>query len=480
MNSKMLIAGGLLTVLVLSCMPPAPDSGSYAGAFEDAQILQQYLPAIEASLSLVEVSDDPPASVYRGGSVSLPADADGPQKTIFPANAPGLPDDPDDMFDILEMEDGYARFPSGSGFIADFYGEAGNQAYMTLHQMEDGWGDYRVNLYVYPTLSPAVWYEIERYRVNGDSWTEIIDETGEANAIAYEQLTTYYFDGREENRDVVWSRWADAAPGDRYVASYFEIPVSFDDDDFDYPDSIVAPTKTTADFDDYAVEVHTTVTNKHRRNQFESEGVEFYMEDDNDVVVNKYSKSYFKERMAWGKFTHDTETVRYYSVDEDGNKVVRAKTVNEFSNDGSRTTTESIDITIDADVTSYDSQITAALAGDQSYEVEISLTETGVDTNIYTGTLIVGSRIVDVYLDSENGLEVEGQGQLRFRAHKVKHFDHSPFDWEQFVTFTTKNGRFVGLLNSGHLEGTYKTKKGKTISLAVGKSFTSVGGNTLQ
>ena len=157
------------------------------------------------------------------------------------------------------------RYPAGAAYEEDFYDELGNRAYMELRESTDGWGAYQVSLFIYPTLSTSVRYNLEQYRVPADTWDTIVNKTtGASDPTAFENYKAYYFDNRIETRSVVWTRWVPNSDGSysTYPADSFTLPTDFSDSVYTYPASVAAeePTKTTvADTaDDYAS--HTTYT----------------------------------------------------------------------------------------------------------------------------------------------------------------------------------------------------------------------------
>ena len=457
MNRTIRIFFGIsIILLIFACKPPEYNSeeasDTFASTLSDAKYLQQLLPALDASLALLAV--------------------DGPSESVFPGTPPGLPDTPEEMYaDYFVPELGYARFPSENGYVDDLYDEIGNSSYIELKETTDGWGEYQVTIYIYPTLSPAIWYEVEQYRINGgeapDGWYTIVGEDGASDPTAFELLTTYYFDGRWENREVAWSRWVS---DERYDTAYFAIPESFDDPAYDYPDTIVPPTKVAVtDINDYAAEVHSVIN--YPKWDITGENVEFY----NEWIsggVNKYSKAFTSEKMEWGNHSHEKRTVRIYTIDPDGNKTVRAKTINIFSKGGERTETEAIDITVVGDTTSYSSIVGVVLNENSSYEVSMDLEETS--ENVFEGTLTSGESTVVVSLDALNGLEMtQGGRKLKYQVHNVNHFGftHST----QKVTFESDDGDFEGEYESGQLDGDYTPKKGNKTKMMVGKSAVGIG-----
>ena len=213
------------------------DSYDADDAADDVDTLQELVPAIEASLSLAVVPSSSTAT-----SLS---------KTIYPAIVPAdFSATPGELYtDFYSSSLGYARYPA-SGFIEDFYLEEGNRAFVELRQSTDGWGDYQVSLYVYPSLSPVVEYVREQYRVDAGSWYYIVDpDTGESNPIAYEDYRSIYYDGAIEHRTVEWTRYVD---GFVYVLDYYAMPDDYSDAAYTYPDPILEPDKIAAQLEEYA------------------------------------------------------------------------------------------------------------------------------------------------------------------------------------------------------------------------------------
>jgi hypothetical protein len=388
----------LLAVLLCACGSAEDASENPTTATEptdnDGEVALLVLPGLEASQSLLSVTATTTSAL---------------NKTIGTYNA-SLPATPDlcatESSDCKKIGTNIYRFPS-SGYIQTFYGDTGNQSYMTLENTTDDWGEYRVALFVYPTLSTSVAYVNEVYRVAGDSWDNLIDkETGAANAVAFENNTTMYFDKRKETRTTVWSRWID---NQSYPA--ITLPSTFDDDAWAY-DDFSEPTKEAVgdlggkqDFSSHSTYTITATCNTKKEKSCESaDGTEYYTEIPNgDGKLHKSSKARTRKTITYnnGKLkgmTITADTVRIYTVDANGDKTVKAKTSQTYTlKDTISTTTITETITTgdtDADtLTNYSSTRVVASSESKndkvktfSYEYTLALEETTASSNAYTGT----------------------------------------------------------------------------------------------
>jgi len=174
---SLVLTAAALVLALQACGGFIADS-NVRDAIEAGEEIKGYLPALDAAMALVQPQAAPAA------------------RTIFPGIADGLPATPADMWDNATMRptgSDVARFPA-TGYIEDFYGEEGNVALAELREVTDGWGDYQLTLTVYPSLSAAVWYTTEVYRViAGDtSWSPVDSVAGTVDALAFESITTTY------------------------------------------------------------------------------------------------------------------------------------------------------------------------------------------------------------------------------------------------------------------------------------------------
>jgi hypothetical protein len=333
-------------------------------------------------------------------------------KTIGLYNAAELPATPqacaDGAGECTALGDGVMRFPS-SGYLSSFYGQAGHQAYLTLAPTTDNWGIWRVVLSVYPTLSTDVRVTTEIYRLD-DNWTDLIGTDGNTSAIGFEEISTSYFDTRQETRTLLWSRWVD---NQSYPLP--TIPDSFDDVAWD---SIAEPTKqAVGDLgggEDFASHTTYVITSDQTDCGITKEkfcitetGEEFYtlIPDGNGVVssgaqsTNRKTTQFTEGESKDLEIVADTNTM--YLIDSTGKKTVQAKTTSTYTLDKklTSTTTTSTIITDDSDgdgLTNYDADMTVKSEESKhdtlktySYDYTLDLEETSSGSNVYSGTYVV-------------------------------------------------------------------------------------------
>lgn len=189
-----------------------------------------------------------------GASPLAPSFNGAAERTIGTSNtSAGFPATPIAMFGnatFSTSDTSIYRYPAGSAYEEDFYGELGTRAFMELRQTTDNWGVYQVSLYIYPTLSTSVRYNLEQYRVPADTWDTLVNKTtGLSDPTAFENYKAYYLDYRMETRTVVWTRWVPNSDGtfSTYPADSFTLPSDYTDSAYTFPASVAAeePTKTT-------------------------------------------------------------------------------------------------------------------------------------------------------------------------------------------------------------------------------------------
>lgn len=443
----------------------------YDPAIQDAHVLQEMLPALAASISLANPQVVTP-------------------KNVFPGTPEGLPATPAAMYTdpaYYDAKSGVARYPS-SGYVSDLYGEQGSAAYIELRRSTDGWGDYQVTVYVYPTLSAAVHYTVEQYRVAANAWWNLLDSSNQYDPIAFEALETHYFDNRIERRTLVSTRWSN---GMVYESTGLNPPADFDDSYYDYSGTAVtgSATRTASDsgsLQEYAAEVHSII-GPATGWMSTTMGIEFYTQLIEGSEFARYSKSYLIDTFKFSNRDTTTKTVRGYWIDTTGNKTVRAKTTGRFSQ-GNRswvsTTTEEILIeAADGIAASYSSTVKDYEDDVLQKTVTVTLDETAIDSNSYAGTMTVTeldgkTRTRNVTMDSDRGLDIYDESSkalssiLTYSAANVDHFGTS----ERMVVMSLQNGTFEGELTGGILAGKYTWNTGEVSAIHASSAFVAVDG----
>ncbi len=419
----------------------------------DAEAIQSMIPGLDASLSLYQTPEG--------------------TKTFGPWAASGLPDLTPAEYYTTYLSGDFARYPA-SGYISDYYGTQGYQAYIELRTVSDGWGDYQVKLYIYPTLSPEVDYTVETYRVKGDSW-DLVDSSGNADATAFESIQTVYFDGRVETRTVEWTRYVDDMV---FKASEFAIP----DDPSTLPDppssmsAITEPAKEAAVSGDgqYSSTTVSTIPGTAESGYVSTQAKEFYAELSDG---NKYSKSYVFTDLTSLGIDSTTSTIRVYMEDSSGNKQIRSKSSGSFnwgSLSWTTTGTEKIDITVDASgVTTYHS-ITKKTTGSSWRQTEITLTEDSANSNTFSGTETIttssgGSTTYTLTLDM-NGLVTKDSNGNTVVNYPLSDITANPL----IDIYLSSGGHFKGKKIGRILKGIYTSKGGKQATFILSKHFLKI------
>jgi hypothetical protein len=361
------------------------------------------------------------------------------------------------------------RYPSGDAFIEDFYGTAGNRAYLELAPYEDT-DLYRVDLFIYPTLSTTVDYVHEAYLViaNPEDGVEVpwalVDADGLDAPLNYLVNETVYFDGRTQTTNVEWSRYSDG------LDQYYEIPAigsrvpdDFDNALYDFPadpDS-ADPGKAAAGAGLYSAKSVSTIPDQG------TTATEYYTDSDPEADGNYeiFSVSYVDRNdeitLKKKALTITEQTVRRYYQDVNGNKTVRARTEAGMDYDGlssSTIVTESVEITDNGtNPITLDSVISAFKADDELYVITIDLDETGVGTNVFSGTMVneMADRqpvTYEITLSTTSGLTVRAAGDRKTQGN----FDNfSRNEFKDMVFDLSNGGNFKGKMNGGAIQGIY-------------------------
>lgn len=427
----------------------------------DLMQMQAMIPVIEAGLLVVV-----PNSTVSGSMFTI--------KTYTPSE--GDPGTPVDTYDGGggDAEAGETvRFPYQDGsYIKDFYGVAGNEAYLELTPYEGNTDLYRVDLYIYPTLSTTVDYVHEAYLVIADPvaagstpWA-LVDAAGDPAPLNYLVNETVYFDGRIQSTIVEWNRYSDGPGGERYYAIpdvANRVPDDFDDDVYLFPadPDAAEPVRVAAGEGVYSARTVSEIAD---------EGVtvtEYYTDvagaEGTEIFSASYVDQYREIRLRGKRLTIADKTVRRYYQDVDGNKTVRSRTLSDADYGGivssSKVLTEAVDIAkADSGAIVFGSLIEAYDAETEEllYTITTSITETGNGTNNFAGTMVStivgrGSTAYEVTLNTALGLVVSAAGD----GGTGGTFDG--FDRTKFAdfTFNLSNGDFTGSFRGGRLQGEY-------------------------
>ena len=374
-------------------------------------------------------------------------------------------DTPADLF-ASGSGDEEVTYPS-TGYIEDLYSE-GNMAYLTISQYDTSPELYRVNVYIYPTLSGAVEYTHEEYLVGAASWAPV-DEAGTQDFTAYITKKTVYFDGGIEYRTVEWANVA--ADANHY--GVMTVPTDFSDAAYDYPLFIDAPAADQEGV--YSVYVTGTIpTNGTVFTEFYSE-----TDDGSDGIANDgYSVSYVFQDLYSLSIPGEVKTVRRYQEDMDtGEKIQRARSIGSMTFSGVETT-KTITETVSITDTSYTSTVTQVTQRGTENAVttitETSLTEASADS--YTGEVTITiADTVTVYtasLSTTGGLTLINQET----GESIIEGGYMPVALEEgqdvIIIDLPEGGTIEGLLTSGRINGIIKS--GRAADIIIGPTYVQV------
>ncbi|MBT3275184.1 MAG: hypothetical protein HN368_18665 [Spirochaetales bacterium] len=430
----------------------------------DLDEMRAMIPVIEAGLMIATPEEESVAAAAFGTMTYTPGLTD--------------PDTPDLTYGTAT---GTVRYPTVDGtYLEDFYGTAGNDAYLTLTP----YGTttlYTVDLYIYPTLSTTVNYVHEQYLVEGSDGTwALSDALGNPDPLNYLVNETVYFDGRVQNTVVQWSRYSDGN-NEFYDIPADPVPDDFDDAAYDYV--IAEPAKMAAGTGEYSARVVSTIVDE------DVTVTEYYTDSDpeGDGLFEKFSISYVETNDVDGDLSRAEETVRrYYQNDVTGEKTVRSRTeavINYGTYTSSIVITESVDIAKDAnDAVTFSSVLRAVNTADKElYKVTTSLQETGAGTNIFEGTMtydIEGTKkaTYKISLNSATGIEITATGGKKTKG-KFKGMNRKNF--EEFSFELTNGGKFNGKIKNGRMKGKYKKGNQEVdVYLSLSTIFGTDGYNT--
>ena len=449
-----LLLSALTAVIVLSgCEIGLP--GEEINISYDLMEMRAMIPVIEAGLMVTVPEDSTTTSGFGIKTYSSPTGAD-----------------PIEYYNGAPDPTGTVRYPYVEDtYIENFYGTAGNLAYFELTEHTGNATLFRVDLYIYPTLSTTVHYVHEAYLVIkapgvGDTQWALVDDSGDDDPLNYLVNETVYFDGRIQTTDVEWTRYVDDLPQQYYPipTAGNRVPDDFDDVLYDFPadpDS-AEPVKATAGAGEYSAKSVSTI---------DDQGIavtEYYTDSYSDITESYeiFSVSYVERdddiSLKGNTLTITENTVRRYYQDTSGNKSVRAKTEASMAYEdlsSSTTVTEAVDITDDGvSPITLDSVITAYKSDEELYIITIDLAETGVGTNTFAGTMVndmTGREPVtyEISLSTSSGLTVRAAGNRKTQGN----FDNfSRKEFKDMVFDLTNGGNFKGKMKGGAIQGIYK------------------------
>ncbi len=469
MKIKHVLIGALLipiSLLFFSCDVFSTMDVNDTNVVSDAQDMQALIPGAEAALAVFKNSSTV-KTFWAGVSASnIDTSKVGSPATVYT--------------DYLVSGKDYARFPE-SGYMEDYYGTKGNDAYFELRKVTDGWGDYQITLYIYPVLSTSVYYIKEQYRVMADSW-DMVNRDGVKDPVAYETNETHYYDGRVETRDVLWTRYVDdqilPASDFGFVDDPNNISITTDFTKNDIPD--FAKTAASAGDGQYSSITESTIPATPESGFISTWAKEFYSELSDGY---HYSQSYvFNDLNALARNT-TTKTIRVYKENAStGDKWIRSKSVSQFSwfnNTWTTTTTEKIDITNTADGVQYNSTVVKKVNDATNIKTLVELKETGQDTNTYKGTQTIeyydsNGRLISkltytISLDREKGLQITDSN-----GNPILSLSASNQNLLPIIKIYLRHGSFSGrLIGRGVLKGIY-TSGYRRAAVTIGRSFIKI------
>jgi len=468
MKTKHVLIGVLLipiTLLFFSCDIFSTMDVSDPNVVSDAQDMQALIPGAEAALAVFK-NTSTVKTFWAGVSTSN-----------FDTSTVGTPADA--YSDYLVSGKDYARFPQ-TGYMEDYYGTKGNDAYLELRKATDGWGDYVVTLYIYPVLSTSVYYIKEQYRVKATNW-DMVNRDGVADPVAYEINETHYYDGRVETRKVLWTRYVDdnilPASDFNYVDDPNDLSITTDFTKDEIPD--FAKAAATSGDGQFSSITESTIPATPESGFISTWAKEFYSELSDGY---HYSQSYVFDNLNALARNTETKTIRVYKEQAStGDKWIRSKSVAKFTwfnQTWTTTTTEKIDITNTANGVVYNSTTVKTKDGNKT-EIIVNLTETGLNTNTYTGTQtikfydsigrLVYSLKYNVRLNREDGLQMtDANGNV------ILSLSASDQNLLHTIKITLRHGSFSGrIIGRGILKGIY-TSGYRRASVTVGRAFIKI------
>ena len=459
--------------------------------------------AVTMSSSIIDFSKiSPAASVTEKVTIA----------TIGKWNTPDdFPDSPGVLYSEYKIAgEDFARYPrKEDGLLEDFYDIQGYRAYVDVRRSTDGWGDFKVTLRVYPTLSTAVHYTEEIYRLKNDDWTCLINKkTDDCDSTAFESIITKYFNGNVESRKVTWNTYAGGGASVYDSNDFFGMPEKIlTDNAYNWVDMNAIDTNGLSkrpqdEFSsikgeqEFSSDVTVTMANNIGSADIvkTTSAREFYTKLlNNDGNFEDFSKTYScnaYKNISEG-FEQENEIVTVYKVAPvQKNATSRLKELNRKTKITTTKDTASGGVDIDNQtlVTTWRSDLTKSnlvtfVINDKYYkghtfsglirymytkEIELNVKELFQNTNKYEGTYSITTytqashtgpitkktKIYVAKLDAFHGLRLyddKGNLILAFAG------DYSN------LSIDTKDGSFTGSINDNTFDGKFKINSSKTV-----------------
>lgn len=377
--------------------------------------------------------------------------------------------------------DNEVRVPE-SGYFDDYY-TSGMQAYFKISPES---GDiYRIKLYVFPRTDFAVKYDYEEYLVDESatltSWAwENMNDNNQAGELSV--YKTYFSDGTAADRTIEFSSVDGDGNGyadEGYGA--FSVPSNIiGNSDYDYPDTVNEPSRIS---DDNSITWSSHTKSAISSNHTELE--EFYTELGDD-----YSGIMYRTKAQWWNTGKDTVT-RYEGNLNDGTLTSRSLTTTGNSWDIWETETKEIAKGMDGGKITYSSiydvwwSAPSEATGNSSYRQVVSLTETGIDTNSFSGEMTeywgsFGGTYNLSLTNNNNGTYTLRRSGWSSASRSVDSSDLTlVVNQRDDMSFTMAvgNGTFSGNFVQGSIEGTY-SENGSKADVTIDPSGITVDGSS--
>jgi hypothetical protein len=447
----------ILAGLLFSCNPDGVQISAETAA-SDLVELRSLLSGVDASLGLL-VDEDP-------ASRNL-------SRAITPSEV-GLTGTPEEVYgtgtDLV-------RFPS-DGYFQDYY-NSGDEAYFTM-EVEDA-THYRVKLYIYPSVNFDIKYNYEEYLVTLTDWTNMNDALESGKLSKYE---TYFADGTVAVREITYTS---TALDDKY--DVFSVPdIILGSTAYEYPATIVDPVSTYAGT--WSSKTESTVD---VRGGSDISAVEYYTEDIDSLYSGVAYLSTESSRM-WK--TSSNTVVRFSGNPVTGESKERSLTTISSIRSKGYTSTISVDIELVEDRISFTKELKlwyedASIADDTniSYHQKIVFLETGINTNVYEGTVAdfegsggTGNKYNISLKKNSNGSHKFGRSGWKTTSRAVSTDDleltltKSKEMEAVFINIPIGNGSFYGIYEHGFFVGVYSAANGQQFSASIGQAGISIDG----
>jgi len=468
---KKIILYTLLTGLLISLVSCDLNSGAeYLGSEETATEMvpmRSLLSGFDALMALGVEDED---SVDYGIRTIDPFAGNDNTDVAAIIGTDASPLSPEEVYNNLTGTGSEKRAPS-TGYISDLYGE-GNDAYFLISP--EGTTHYRIKLYTFPRADFNVKYDYEEYLVEKDdtAWAFMNDSHIGNQLTLYK---TYLADGTVAIRNIEQSySGAGSCYADFTVGSDI---LGADLSDYTYPAAITEPTHTA---DGEWASYTTSVISKKNISVDE-----FYTEP----TATTYSGVTYISQDLWRSSTKNTVT-RFSGHRSDGSLSAHSLTVVSNASSAWQTDTDVIEIANNAGLIEYSRTHETwwsgpdAATGNSSHKMVMDLTETGVDTNEYSGTITdywgsYGNTFNVSISQNTNGSYKLRRSGWSFSGRSLTSDSDITIDIDQLdnLAFALEigNGSFAGSYVQGAFVGTY-TIGNVTVPAIIDPSGISVEG----